>query len=364
MSNKYFIIPIFVPHLGCPHDCVFCNQKRITGLSTNVGKKYVKEIIEKSLRTVPENKERLEVAFYGGSFTAIDKVLQEDLLSIPYSYKEKGLIDEIRLSTRPDYINIEILNLLKNYGVDTIELGVQSLDKNVLMASGRGHTDEDVYRAIKLIKDYNFKLGLQMMIGLPRDNKSKSLYTAKQIIKEKPNCVRIYPTLVIRDTYLEKLYLNGDYTPLLLEEAVNISAELLMLFEYFNINVIRVGLQPTEKITLGQDVIAGPFHPSFRQLVESYIYKIIFDSFLNKIDTDEETLIIEANNKEISNISGQKSKNIDYIKEKFNIKKVKIYAKNLPKNILNINIGDLYDTINRREIIEDYLIENGIIYTD
>lgn len=367
MSNKHFIIPIFVPHLGCPHDCVFCNQKRITGLSTNVGKEDVEEKIEESLKTIPKNREKLEVAFYGGSFTAIDKDLQKDLLSVPYGYKKKGIIDGIRLSTRPDYINTDILNLLRDFDVDTIELGVQSIDKDVLMASGRGHTDKDVYKASKLIRDFNFKLGLQMMLGLPKDNKEKSLITAKQIIKEKPDCVRIYPTLVIKDTHLEKQYLNSNYNPLSLEEAVSISADLLMLFEYYNINVIRIGLQPTKKISLGQDVIAGPFHPSFRQLVESEIYKMILDRYLRKIDKTEvfkSILTIEINEKEISNVSGQKSRNLDYIKKKYNLKKVKIYGKNLPENIFNINIGNIYDTINKNKIIEDYLIKNDIIDHD
>lgn len=271
MSNKHYIIPIFVPHLGCPHSCVFCNQQRITGLSTNVKIDDVKKKIEKSLKTIPRNKEKLEVAFYGGSFTGIEKEIQKGLLNVPYSYKKKGIIDEIRLSTRPDYINTEILGLLKRFEVDTIELGVQSLVNDVLKASGRGHVEEEVYRAAKLIKEHDFKLGLQMMIGLPKDTKERSLYTAKQIVSQQPDCVRIYPTLVIKDTSLEKLYLNGSYMPLSLDQAVNISTDLLLLFEYYNINVIRIGLQPTEKISLGKDVVAGPFHPSFRQLVESKI---------------------------------------------------------------------------------------------
>ncbi len=367
MSNKHYIIPIFVPHLGCPHSCVFCNQKRITGLSTNVTKKDVEEKIEESLKTIPNTKEKLEVAFFGGSFTGIEKEMQKDLLSVPYYYKKEGIIDEIRLSTRPDYIDINILNLLKTFGVDTIELGVQSLDEDVLNASGRGHKKEDVYKAIRLIKDSNFKLGLQMMIGLPKDTREKSLFTAKQIADKKPDCVRIYPTLVIKDTYLEKSYLNDIYTPLSLEKAVDISTDLLLLFEYYNINVIRMGLQPTEKISLGKDVVAGPFHPSFRQLVESNIYKMILEKYfkdLGNFKTFGQRLIIEANKKEISNISGQRSQNINYIKEKYNLKEIKIYSKNVPENILNINLDGLYDIINKDEIIKEYLIQNNIITQD
>ncbi len=364
MSNNFYIIPIFVPHLGCPHNCVFCNQKRITGLSTNVTKEKVEEIIEECLKTIPHNRKKLEVAFYGGSFTGIEKNLQESLLSVTYYYKNKGLIDEIRLSTRPDYIDSERLNLLKKYGVDTIELGVQSLDDGVLNASGRGHTSEDVYRAVRLIKDYNFKLGLQMMIGLPKDTREKAIYTAQKIIKEGPNCVRIYPTLVIKDTYLERLYLDDKYTPLSLDEAVNISTDLLMLFEYNDINVIRVGLQPTKKITLGEDVIAGPFHPSFRQLVESNIYRIVLKNYIDSIEKKQvfgETLIIEGDKKEISSISGQKSANINYLKEKYKFKKIKIYGKNMPERNINIRLNDFHEKINIDEIIKKYLIDKNLM---
>ncbi|HLR35840.1 MAG TPA: radical SAM protein [Tissierellales bacterium] len=364
MSNKHYIIPIFVPHLGCPHSCVFCNQQRITGLSTNVNINDVKKKIENSLETIPKNKKKLEVAFYGGSFTGIDKEVQKDLLTIPYNYKKEDIIDEIRLSTRPDYINTEILKLLKSFGVDTIELGVQSLANDVLKASGRGHVEAEVYKAVDLIKKFDFKLGLQMMVGLPKDTKEKSLYTAKQIASQRPDCVRIYPTLIIKDTYLEKLYLNGNYIPLSLEEAVNISTDLLLLFEYYNINVIRIGLQPTEKISLGKDVVAGPFHPSFRQLVESNIYKMILERYFETMDkfrTTGKTLILKINNKDISNISGQKSKNIKYIKEKYGFKKIKIYGEDVADNNIKINFDNIYDTINKDEIIKDYLFKNNII---
>ena len=357
MSKDYFIIPIFVPHLGCPHDCVFCNQKRITGLSTDVTKNYVKYTIEEHLATFPKRKINVEVAFYGGSFTGIDKQIQRSLLSIPVKYKNEGKINGIRLSTRPDYINQEILDLLKEYKVDTIELGVQSLKDEVLNKSGRGHNSKQVYIASNLIKKYKFNLGLQMMVGLVDDNRDKAIYTAKEFVKLNPYCVRIYPTLIIKDTYLEKMYKNNTYKPLSLEEAVDITTDLLMIFEYYDIDVIRVGLQPTDNIALGKDVIAGPFHPSFRQLVESNIYKIILNDYMNTLDEDviiDKTMIIEANGKTISNIAGQKSSNIKYLINRYGLKNIKIYERDIPMDIIRVSI-DIPDIIDRRKSIEKYL---------
>lgn len=362
MSKDYYIIPIFVPHLGCPHDCVFCNQKRITGKSTDMTKEKADNIISEHLKTIPEMDRQLEIAFYGGSFTAISYDSQRELLDVAYKYKKKGIVNRIRLSTRPDYIDERELLLLKEYGVDIIELGVQSLDEEVLFHSGRGHGSEAVYSASKLIKEYGFGLGLQMMIGLPGDNREKSLFTAKEIVKMDPICVRIYPTLVIVDTYLEKMYLGDKYKPLSLEEAVDISTDLLMIFTYSNIDVIRIGLQPTDNITLGKDVIAGPFHPAFRQLVESNIYKIILEEYFNQenlYDIDE--LIFEVNKKDISNLAGQNSNNINYLKEKYKIKKITIYGKDISNKNLFIKSSDFYDKINKMEFIQKYLISNKLI---
>ena len=359
MSKSHYIIPIFVPHLGCPHDCVFCNQKRITGLSTTVTKEYVIKTIEEHLSTFPKRKITIEVAFYGGSFTGIDPEIQKELLSIPLMYKKKGKINAIRLSTRPDYIDRDILNILKEYKVDTIELGVQSLYDDVLYNSGRGHSSEQVYMASKLIKEYGFNLGLQMMIGLVGDNREKSILTAKEFIKLNPYCVRIYPTLVIKDTYLERMYHNGSYVPLSLEESVDISTDLVMLFEYNNINVIRVGLQPTDNIALGKDVVAGPFHPSFRQLVNSNIYKIILDKYFQTINGKfiKKDLFININEKKISDLVGQKSSNINYFTSKYGLNKIKVYKKDIPEEILEISVRDFNGVINMKNAIGKYVKE-------
>lgn len=360
--SRHYIIPIFVPHYGCPHDCVFCNQKKITGLSTTVTPEDVEKIIEDHLKTF-KSSSTIEVAFYGGSFTAIDIEIQKSLLSVPSRYKRENKIDYIRLSTRPDAINPLILNILKENLVDTIELGVQSLDQCVLDKSGRGHTTEHVYDASKLIKEYGFNLGLQMMIGLPGDTIEKAINTCKEFIKLDPFCVRIYPTLVIIDTFLEKEYLCGKYISMNLEDAVNLSSLLLMMFEINDINVIRIGLQPTENIQLGKDVVAGPFHPAFRQLVETEIYKKILEYYFkhNKVDIENKQIIIEISNKKVSSICGQKSKNISYLKDKYEINKIKVYGKDMDKDLIYITIDDFYDKIDMKYLIKSYLKDNLII---
>ena len=361
MSTNHHIIPIFVPHTGCPHDCVFCNQKKITGSGTSVTAEEVYKIINDYIRTIPKTNESLEVAFYGGSFTGINIETQVNLLNAAYSFKKQGYIDKIRLSTRPDYIDEKILSVLKMYGVDTIELGVQSMDENVLMKSFRGHSPEDVVDATKLIKNYDFKLGLQMMIGLPGDDKLKDLYTAHQIIKLQPDFVRIYPTLVIKDTFLEKQYLSGEYYALSLENAIDICTDLLLLFNYYSINVIRIGLQPTDNIALNKDILAGPFHSSFRQLVESNVYKIILDMFLKEKNLNLSEIKVILNKKKISNFVGQKSENIKYIKNTYKIPKIKVVAENISSDYFYISQGDRKYKIEKNVYISKYLKDRELL---
>lgn len=360
--SKHYIIPIFVPHNGCPHDCVFCNQKKITGMSTNITAKDVEKIIEEHLSTFNSGS-TIEVAFYGGSFTAIDIEIQKELLKIPFNYKRENIIDGIRLSTRPDCIDEIVLNNLKDYLVDTIELGVQSLDESVLIESGRGHSTQDVYMAAKLIKEFGFNLGLQMMVGLPTDNFEKSIYTCKEFVLMSPYCVRIYPTLIIKDTFLEKQYLEGQYSPMSLKEAIDLCSILLMIFQINNIDVIRIGLQPTENIQLGRDVVEGPFHPAFRQLVETNIFKILFKYYfdLNKIKTKNRQLVIESNSRNISSIAGQKSSNIEFLYKEYELSKIKIYSKNLDINYIIITMDDFYDKIDMKLLMESYLMDCSLI---
>lgn len=326
--SKRNIIPIFIPHYGCPNDCVFCNQRKITGMSTDISNSDVEKTILEYLSYF-KRKDNIEVAFYGGSFTAIPIEEQTEFLKVAYSFKKKGLVQYIRLSTRPDAIDKDILDNLKKYGVDIIELGVQSLDPEVLRLSNRGHDALCVYESAKLIKDYGLSLGLQQMVGLPGDNLEKSLYTAREFVKLKPYCVRIYPTLVIKETALYKSLKNGSYKALELEDSLKYVADILNIYYKNNINVIRVGLQPTENINFNKDVVAGAFHPAYRQLVESYYFKNALINYFKESNNLADELVLLAKGKNISNISGQASKNKEELIKELNIKKLSLRQKDL-----------------------------------
>ena len=314
---KRRIIPIFVPHRGCPHDCIFCNQKKITGISTDITSEDARNIIEEYLETMPKDA-HIEVAFFGGSFTAIDVEIQKSLLSIAKEYVDKGLIHDIRMSTRPDCIDFDILTMLKQYKVSIIELGVQSLDEDVLRDSIRGHHAKEVYESAKLIKEFGIELGLQMMIGLPSDAEKKCIQTAIEFIKMKPEYVRVYPTLVVKETGLENLLNQNKYSPFTLEESIEIVKKVLVLFYTNDINVIRVGLQATDDIQLGKAILDGPYHPAFRELVESEMIKDYLIDIVSNYETKEK-IVVCVNKKNVSKVIGNKKSNTTYMKEKLNL---------------------------------------------
>ena len=246
--KRQYIIPIFVPHLGCPNDCIFCNQKSISGQKKNVTKEEAKEIIDNYLKNIKDEEAQVEIAFFGGSFTAIEKEKQEELLQVAYEYIKEGKVDSIRISTRPDAIDKETLKRLKKYKVKTIELGVQSANNYILKRSNRGHTFEDVKKASKMIRWYGFKLGHQMMVGLPESTRIDEVNTAKALVKLKPKMVRIYPVLVVKNTKLEEEYKKGIYEPLSVVQAVEVCKEIVRIFADKNIDIIRIGLQSTDEI--------------------------------------------------------------------------------------------------------------------
>lgn len=297
-------------------------------MSTDISNSDVENTILEYLSYF-KRKDNVEVAFYGGSFTAIPMEKQIEFLEVAHRYKEKGLVKYIRLSTRPDAIDHAILKNLKKYGVDIIELGVQSLDEEVLRLSNRGHNAACVYSSSNLIKDYGFSLGLQQMVGLPGDNIDKSIYTAREFVKLKPDCVRIYPTLVIKETDLYKNLIDGKYKALDLDSSIKFVADILDIYYKNDINVIRVGLQPTENINYDGDVVAGAFHPAYRQLVEAYYFKRGLLNYFIKSKNISNEILIFASGKNISNISGQKSKNKDEIIKELDISKIKLREKDL-----------------------------------
>ena len=260
-------ISIFVPHKGCPNQCSFCNQKSIASTSFVPDGKFVEKECSAALEKFKGDTSHAQIAFFGGSFTAIDRNLMVELLEAANKFVGNDAFESIRVSTRPDCINKEILELLKSYNVRSIELGAQSMNDETLMLNRRGHTSDDVVKASKLIKRSGFELGLQMMVGLYGDTSEDAFITASKIAELDPDTVRIYPTIVIKDTYLAELYTLGKYLPLTVDEAADICAKLLDFFESENINVIRLGLHDSE--TLKSDMLSGPYHPAFRELCES-----------------------------------------------------------------------------------------------
>jgi len=270
--KKHAIIPIFIPHLGCPNDCIFCNQKKITAKLKPVTGSDVEKTIETWLSTLETmDLDTIEVAFFGGSFTGLPIEDQSAYLAIAKRYKDSGRIDKIHMSTRPDYIDRVILDNLKRYDVDTIELGVQSFDDRVLKLSNRGHDSSIVYESSRLIKEYGFELGIQLMIGLPGDSLETCLMSAKETVKIAPSIARLYPTIVIDDTELCEQYKRGEYKPLPQDEAVFRTAEMYKILDDAGINIIRVGLKSSDIIHDGGEINGGTFHPAFRQLVEGSI---------------------------------------------------------------------------------------------
>ena len=314
---KHYNIPVFVPHLGCPHDCVFCSQKKITGVTEGMNPQKAKNVIDEYLRDVnPVG--YIEIAFFGGSFTAIEDGERQALLEVANEYLKKGEVDGIRLSTRPDCISREILDELLHYGVTAIELGVQSMDDEVLIKSGRGHLSEHVREAVSLIREYPFELGLQMMTGLPGDTFEKSIQTARRIVELKPDTVRVYPTLVIRETVLCTMLESGDYTPFTLEETVELLAEIKEIFDRGGVHIIRMGLQTTDEITPGAAVAGGPYHAAIGELAENRIFYKKLLKLLGGCESGEVKIL--CNPSEVSKIIGHKRCNAQKIYSEYKIK--------------------------------------------
>ncbi|MHC4320676.1 MAG: elongator complex protein 3 [Planctomycetota bacterium] len=309
--KKHSNIPIFIPELACPHQCVFCDQEKISGTNSIPQPADVKNIVELYLETMPENR-IINIAFFGGSFTGLSIDLQEQYLKEAFRFVKNGRVSGIRLSTRPDYINEAVLELLKKYGVTTIELGVQSTNREVLNRSGRGHTFEDIENASDLVCKYGFELGLQMMIGLPGDNYERSIQTANDIVSLGAGNTRIYPAIVVKGTILEKLYQEGEYSPLTLEQAVEWTKDIVHIFEKNNVSIIRMGLHPSDELIIGKSLIDGPFHASFKEMVMTQIWKEIIDTELNDITSNK--IKITVCNRQIHYAIGYRQTNKEQLK--------------------------------------------------
>lgn len=322
-------VAIFVPHLGCPHACSFCNQREIAGQERQPTPQDVENIAKNALSDLGLDAQNAEIAFFGGSFTAIERPLMVSLLEAAKPFTGDGGFKGIRLSTRPDAIDEEILDILNKYNVKAIELGAQSMNEKVLVLNRRGHTPQDVENASRLIKSYGFELGLQMMTGLYGSNPQDDFETAKKLAALEPETVRIYPTIVIEGTELARLYREGKYTPPGLEDTVNLCAELLEFFHKQDITIIRLGLHAMK--SLEDNYVAGPWHPAFRELCEGKIYLEKAKAELYKLTQNDnpKNAYLYVNPREISKLSGQHRSNILELEDIFKMK-IKIRGRELP----------------------------------
>ena len=347
--KKQYIIPIFVPHLGCPNDCIFCNQKSISGQKNSITKEEAKKIIDNHLENIKEKEAEIEIAFFGGSFTAIEAEKQEELLQVAYEYIKQGKVSSIRISTRPDCINKEVLKRLKKYKVKTIELGVQSANNYILKRTNRGHSFEDVKKASKMIKWNGFVLGHQMMVGLPESTRIDEINTARALVKLKPKMVRIYPVLVVKNTKLEQEFKEGKYEPLPLVQAVEICKELVNIFTKKKIDIIRIGLQNTEEISSPEseksEVEAGPYHPAFRQLVESGLWYDDIVSKIKKLNVKVKEVGVTVNPIDINNVVGHKKENILKLKNIYDVDLILKQDNKIKQGKSKIEVIKTYDDI-------------------
>jgi histone acetyltransferase (RNA polymerase elongator complex component) len=324
MAKNQVTIPLFVPHQGCPHQCAFCNQWTASGAKGIPFPQDIKSIIGEHLKHIRPGVSRVEAAFFGGSFTGMDFSTQERLLGAALPFLEKGLIQGIRLSTRPDYIDAERLDLLQLFHVDTVELGAQSFCDEVLAASRRGHNAGDIFRASRMIIERGMNLVIQLMPGLPQDTRERSLESAAAAIKTSPSAVRIYPTVVMRGTELERMHSCGQYSPLSMNEAIDTVKDMYSLFNGNHVKVIRMGLHP---LAPGEEdsIISGPYHPAFGFLVKARLRRDELVLSVNK-ETDAgrgaegtgvASAVITIPRAAAEEYIGHRAENMDYLKKLF-----------------------------------------------
>lgn len=333
---KKKIIPIFIPFFGCPYQCVFCNQVEITDFrETYVTAEEVDYKIQTCLGhpAIQGKPFSFEVAFYGGTFTGLSFETQRQLLEPVQKYLTRGQITGVRLSTKPDFIDKPRLTFLKTYQVETVELGVQSLVPEVLKKSGRGHSVEDVENAVALLRDKGFRVGLQMMVGLPGDSPETIRTTVRKILQLQPDFVRVYPTVVMKETPLEVLYRRGKFQPFSLDQAIEICKEIWWSFHNQNIPIIRMGLQHSGEME--NKVVAGPYHPAFCHLVESAILYDRMCALYQERNPLAQYVTFKVSPADISNLRGQRNENIRRFKENFFVKEVRVkVCENLPRGEL------------------------------
>lgn len=364
--NNPLIIPFFIPHAGCPFNCVFCNQWEISGAEEVIRPEeigpFVVEYLKKA-RSWPDR--HVEIAFYGGSFTALPSNMQIAYLEAAAAQKQKGLITGIRLSTRPDFISEEIVERLLAYGVTTVELGVQSLADEVLQQTCRGHSAQDALNALAVLRKYPLAVGYQLMLGLPGDSPALARFTLEKTVQAAPDFVRIYPALVLKRTTLANWYLEKKYQPWSLELAVQTAAEWLGTFSFYGIPVIRLGLQAVANLAEGKDLLAGPYHPAFGELVESCLFLQQMERGVERLRQlwphgfEGEILSVFVHPKAQSKLIGQKRSNLTYLRQKYGFAELKLIRQTeLAENDIIISVSFQAILLKRQEFLKKYRIEN------
>lgn len=341
--KKPFIVPVFIPHRGCLHRCVFCNQQAITGAPDQaLDPGVIRGDIETYLSYRGARRNRTEISFYGGTFLGLEPARIRCLLELAQGFIGSHGVDGLRFSTRPDTVTRKTLDLIEPYSVDTVELGVQSMDDGVLAASQRGHTADDTREAVSLLKDRGFTIGLQMMTGLPGDEHQKALETARAMAGLTPSFVRIYPTVVLKHSPLARLYRQGLYHPMGLEDSVNLVKELYLVFHDRGIPVIRMGLQASDGLDPGGEILDGPYHPSFGHMVYSALFLDMARRLLinrnTKSQSQVEFFVHPAN---ISVIRGLKNLNIQVLTSEFNLRDIRVHG----DESLDNDALKLFDTV-------------------
>lgn len=319
MTPKNRIIPVFVPHLGCPNDCVFCNQRRITGSLFPASAAEVTE----TLRRAQAVTEKGELAFYGGSFTAIPEDEQRALLTAAQPFRRNGFLQSIRVSTRPDAITADKLRMLMEYGVETVELGAQSMDDEVLRLSGRGHTAADTRNGAELVKAACLRLVLQMMTGLPGSDAEKDLHTAREIAALCPDGVRVYPTVILRGTSLEELWRRGQYRAHTVSDAVAVCAPIVRLFRKAGIPILRLGLNPTDDLS-GDEAVGGAYHPALGEMVYSRVFLDMAREKIHRLPALPRKVELLVSSRDVSKMTGRGRCNLLTLQMEFGLTEIHV----------------------------------------
>lgn len=339
LPQKPFVVPIFIPHLGCPHRCVFCNQRQTTGHGEHIP--TTDELHQEITRFLSYRKDPdryTEISFFGGNFLGLKPDQIRFFLSQGAQYVCNGTVNGLRFSTRPDTITTTTLGILSDFPVTTVEIGIQSMNEKVLHLTRRGHTAHDSRTAVAMLKPKVYRLGLQMMVGLPGDTVEQALYTAHEIAAMQPDFVRIYPTLVLEGSMLAQWHAQGRYTPQTLNDSVNLVQTIWAFFTRKKINVIRMGLQPTTDLNTQAGVLAGPFHPAFGELVYAASWYKALKNHLANQQLEGQILEISVHPAMLSRLKGHKRKNFQRLQKEFQLADIKSYPDpELPYDAIIIN---------------------------